>query len=102
MKQVNGTRAQSFSVCGGEVCGPGDGSVHVRRHVEQSTTRKEMFEPCQRGISFARDMLAFAGGNRAPLVKRTLEDGVSHFQCVQGEKKELGGTEAAILSNGFG
>jgi len=64
--------------------------VHVQRHVEQGATGDKMFEPCQCGVAFARDVSASAGGDRAALMKGALQDGVPHFQRVQGLIKQPG------------
>src|SRR2546422_2073771 len=101
VKQVDGARHQTFGVDRRKVCGAGDGGVHVQSHVEQRTTSDQMFESCQRGVAFARDVLAFSGGDRAALMKGELQDGVSHFQRMQRHKKQFGRAKPAILGNGL-
>jgi hypothetical protein len=59
-----------------------------------------MFESRQRGVAFARDVLAFP--DRAALMQGALQDGVSHFQRLQRHKKQFGRAKPAILGNGLG
>src|SRR5438046_222956 len=101
VKQVAGA-CETFRMDCGKVCGACDGGLDVQCHVEQRTTRDQMFESSQRGVAFARDVLTFSGGDRAALMKGALQNGVSHFQRVQRQKKQFGRTTPAILGNGLG
>ena len=90
VKQVDGARPQTFGMDRGKVCGAGAGGVHVQSHVEQRTTSDQMFESCQRGVAFARDVLAFSGGDRAALMKGALQMSFRTSNACKGTKNSLG------------
>ena len=102
VKQVNGACAHLFGVRRGKVCGAGESGIHVQCHIEQGAAGNQMFETCQRRITFVCDELTGAGRNGTALMKGALQDGIPHFQRMQGQKKQLGRAQPAILGNDVG
>ncbi len=61
MEQVNCPRSQTLGVGCGKLCGPSNGRIHVRIHVEQSSVSDQVFQASKCSITLAGNMLALAG-----------------------------------------
>lgn len=68
VKQVNGSRSQTFRMSRGKLRGTGDGGIHVQSHIEQRATGHASFETSEGGITLPRNVLALPRGDRASLV----------------------------------
>jgi len=60
MKQIDGSRSQTFGVSCGKLCGASNGGLHLQGHVEQGATGEVVLKTGQRCVALARNVLALA------------------------------------------